>query len=537
MNQDFKIVQSVKNDIKKNEKETLEKIKDESIKQANKELVNANNETNTQQNNENFTNYETFINKVSVETEYDFEKYNSYTDAVNKCLSKKGRLCYPGEVSSGNGSAYGLFNLNDKNEFGEENHPKYTESQCKILGLNFDETKKRCYINENNKNNELDMLSTVNIKDGKKVPLWLPISLDNNGNAQYMNIGEGVTDTDIGFTTTEESKIKSNQKLLLKCCDVGETSLCEGNRTLLTLMDKDIQKLNKNLQELNQSSDSNKEIQIKMITEKIKELNAERNNLQKKLWMECDKHNYFDALTSLKNFRKIYKELFNEHKRAVYNRTLIENKMMKYIYFEGSDGKRYVENDSTRSRKRKGLIPDLETEIKKYKKIIKEELERIENCPVPNSYNNSILDGKGPSCEDLANKENPTEIPFAQQPKEEVENKKCSPNDIKNYLINSGKLSQETVIKLLQMSNVNNLLKDTDIRNHKDFYKYIKSSKINSCPKADKDAKITINQKTIKDFNIKDHQDYNKYIRLDNLPENRVPAANMKLWKKLKGLN
>jgi hypothetical protein len=86
------------------------------------------------------------------------------------------------------------------------------------------------------------------------------------------------------------------------------------------------------------------------------------------------------------------------------------------------------------------------------------------------------------------------------------------------------------------MSNINNLLKDTDIRNHKDFYKYVKSSKINSCPKADKDAKITINQKTVKDFNIKDHPEYNKYIRLDTLPENRVPAENMKLWKKLKGL-
>ena len=42
-----------------------------------------------------------------------------------------------------------------------------------------------------------------------------------------------------------------------------------------------------------------------MKNEKIKELNGEREELQKKLWIECDKHNYFDALTSLKNFRKI----------------------------------------------------------------------------------------------------------------------------------------------------------------------------------------------------------------------------------------
>lgn len=560
MDKDFKLVQSVQNDVKENEKESKEKIKKEAQREAEKQLVNKKVQstvtpTQSQQQqasaqagatqtgsaqagsaqagaaqtvNETFSNYEPFSNEISVETEFDFDGYNDYTDAVNKCISNKGRLCHAKEVSPGNsGTTNYNFYLNSTSF---DNHPEYNKQKCQILGLNYDENTKRCWYSD--QVNDPNLLPTMNIdNEGNKAPLWLPITMDEKDGIQFMNIAKGVSGVNVGDIEKDPTKIKPSERKLLKCCNVGNTSLCDGNRTRLRLMERDLKKLNQQITNL-QSTNADP-IRIKVAEEKRKELNEEMSKIQKKLWTECDKHNYYEALMSLKNFRKIYKELVNEHDKAVYNRSIIEKQMMKFIYFEDEQGVKHVENDSTRSRKRKGLIPDLENEIKKYKKLIKNELERIENCPVPNPY---AVDGAKPSCRTLAKRERPTELPFAQQPKEEVENKKCTPNDIKNYLINSGKLSPETIVKLLQMSNTTNLLKDKDIRQHKDFFKYIKSSKVNSCPKAGKDAKITIKQKTVNDFNIKDHPDYKKHVRLDTLPENRVPKESMELWKKLKGL-
>ena len=302
-----------------------------------------------------------------------------------------------------------------------DNHPEYNKQKCQILGLNYDENTKRCWHSNKDKENELKLLPTMNINsEGNKAPLWLPITMDEKDGIQFMNIAKGVSGVDVGAIEKDPTKIKPSERKLLKCCNVGNTSLCDGNRTRLRLMERDLKKLNQQITNL-QSTNADP-IRIKVAEEKRKELNEEMNKIQKKLWTECDKHNYYEALMSLKNFRKIYKELVNEHDKAVYNRSIIEKQMMKFIYFEDEQGVKHVENDSTRSRKRKGLIPDLENEIKKYKKLIKNELERIENCPVPNPY---VVDGAKPSCKTLAKRERPTELPFAQQPKEEVENKKC----------------------------------------------------------------------------------------------------------------
>ena len=523
MDKDFKLVQSVRNDVVKTDDANNDKIKNDSLIEANRALV------------EKFSNIEgmvsdnrsqskELVNEVTVETDFDFNGYNDYTDAVNKCISNKGRLCHAKEVTQGNGGTTNHNFYLNSDSFDE--HPTYTKQQCHTLGLNYDESSKRCY-GENI--GETKLLPTVNInKSGEKEALWLPISLDNEG-LQFMNIAKNDKGIKVGEINRDATQISQSGRKLLKCCDVGNTSLCEGNKTRLKLLEDDYADLGKQIADL--KTNNANVVQIKMKEEQRNEIKLKMNKLQKKIWVECDKYNYHDALTTLKNYRKLYKQLVNEHERAKYNRSMIEKQMMKYIYYEDANNVKYVENDSIRSRKRKGMIPDLEQDMFKYKNMIKKELSRIENCPTSNPY---LVDGVKPSCKTLATSEKPTEMSFAQQPIK-VENKKCSPLDIKNYLMNSGILNKKMVNKLVQISSPMNLLKDKDIRQHKDFYKYVKSNKVNSCPKTDENSKIVIKQKTIKDFDIKNHPEHDKYVRLDTIPRHRVPDKYMEQWKLLKG--
>ena len=141
--------------------------------------------------------------------------------------------------------------------------------------------------------------------EGNKSPLWLPITMDDKDGIQFMNIAKGVNNIDVGTIEKDPKKIKSSERKLLKCCNVGNTSLCDGNRTRLRLMERDLKKLNQQITDL-KSSDADP-IRVKMAEEKRKELSGDISVIQKKLWTECDKHNYYEALMSLKNFRKIYK--------------------------------------------------------------------------------------------------------------------------------------------------------------------------------------------------------------------------------------
>jgi hypothetical protein len=533
MEKDFKLIPSVPSDINKGEKEIQEKIKENAQKQANKELLKKNLAS---QNKESFKNYEGFANEIPVQNEYDFTGYNNYTEVVDKCINVGGRLCSEKEILPGGKDSKivnTLFNLNDEGTF-KENHPKYTEAKCNSLGLKYDDNTKHCY--DTDKINDTKSLPPMNYNDsGNGEELWMPISLDNYSNIRFMNISNN-SSTDVGVILKDQTEIetnimgKPNTRKIFKCCGVGKTTSCEGNKTKLQLLEKKytnaLNKYKKLVKDFEEKKVSN--IIVKKAENSMNKIKKERDDIQEQIWIKCDKQNYYDALSSLKKYRGEYNKLVNEHKIAKINRVTIENQMMKFIYFEDGEGKKHVENDSSFSRKRKGLIPDLESEIKLYKKMIKNELERIQNCPTANPYNISKeVEGGKPSCERLAQQEKPTELSFAQQPKQ-ADNRKCSPVDIKNYILNSGMLDQSSISRLIEMSNPSNLLKDKDIREHKDFYKFVKLNKVNRCPKAGKDAEITIKQKTVKDFNIKDHPDYEKYTHIDAVPKHRIPEKYLK---------
>lgn len=148
-----------------------------------------------------------------------------------------------------------------------------------------------------------------------------------------------------------------------------------------------------------------------------------------------------------------------------------------------------------------GQIPALQKSLKDTQTAIAVQIARYKNCP-----------GQ-PTCGMPVNKNlaSPGET-----------SGKCDPDALKSALLSNPSLTPEKLQLLTTLLSPQNILKSTDIRQHRDFYKLVKTQNVQPCGSL---GTGEVNQPDVFNFNIEDHPDFKakRFIPLISVPISRVP--------------
>lgn len=481
---------------------------------------------------EQFQNNETEeIKKVSIENKYTVEDIDTHANAREKCLNKGGRLCKFEEIFP--------YSIDSAPSVGFDN---LTEKECTLMGGYYDDNKCRdeagieLKIPQYIKYNEDQMTKTGN---KTKHTLYVPILSNTGTENQWAVISNGEDSSDrIGSVidnpnwSLSEGNYNDNKKVNI-CCGIGTIGKCEGYESRKKLYTSKLNTYKNKLEYAN--SIGNKE-NIKLYTDLVTKFEKNLKTIQTKIDKECLRENYYISVQEYNKYREEFEKLVNRLNIEIANREAIEEKIMDLLRYENSDGSERrlppevlgEDQDSVKNMVRAGLIADLENEIARLQKLIENEIERIKKCPKDESLEN---------CNKIATSGESHELQFAKQPGFfDAEKAKCSPDMIRKLILGNKNIKGDDYEKVFNVTKTRNILKNMNIKDHKDFKGLLELSKIQECPR--EGSEITIKQPEADDYNIKEHPDVKsgKYVKLTEVPLSRVPEDKKELWKKLKGM-
>ena len=504
-----------------------------------------NNQTTGNASSEAFVNYENFdvyepfqsnedtgMKKVSIENKYTIEDVDTHANAREKCLNKGGRLCKFEEIFP--------YSIDSAPSVGFDN---LTEKECKLMGGNFENNKCRdeagieLKIPQYIKYNEDQMT-----KKGEKSKhtLYVPILSNTGVENQWAVVSSGDDSTDrIGSVidnpswSLSEGSYNDNKKVNI-CCGIGTIGKCEGYNSRKKLYTS---KLSTYKNKLEYAKSIGNKDNINLYTDLVTKFEKNLKAIQMKIDKECLRENYYVSVQEYNKYRDEFEKLVNRLNVEISNREAIEDKIMVLLRYESSDGseKRLPpeilgeEQDSVKNMIRAGLIADLENEIARAQKLIEKEIDRIKKCP---------KDETQEKCNKIATSGESHELQFAKQPGFfDSSKEKCSPDMIRKLILGNKNIKSDDYEKVFNVTKTRNILKNMNIKDHKDFKGLLELSKIKECPR--EGSEVTIKQPTADDFNIRAHPDVKsgKYVKLSEVPLSRVPEDKKELWRKLKGFN
>ena len=471
------------------------------------------------------------LKKVSIENKFTIEDIDTHANAREKCLNKGGRLCKFEEVFP--------YSVNSAPSVGFDN---LTEDECKQMGGIYENKKCRdeagipLNIPQYIKYNE-DQMNKLG--DKTRHTLYVPILSNTGKENQWAVISSGEDSTDtIGsiidnpdWSLTEDS-YNDNKKVNI-CCGIGTIGKCEGYNSRKKLYTT---KLNLYKSKLDNAKSIGNQQSEQIYTKLVNKFEKNLKFIQMKIDKECLRENYHKSIVEYNKYREEFEKLVKLLNIKISNREEIEEKIMEYLRYESKDGSERrlppevvgEKPETVNNMVRAGLIADLENEIVRLQKLIEKEIDRIKKCPKDETQEN---------CDKIATSGESHELEFAQQPGFFDSSKaKCSPDMIRKLILGNKNIKSDDYEKVFNVTKTRNILKNMNIKDHKDFKGLLDLSKIKECPR--EGSKVTIKQPVADDFNIKAHPDVKsgKYVKLTEVPLSRVPEDKKDLWKKLRGL-
>lgn len=425
---------------------------------------------------------------IDIDKTYDKSNALSYAAAAETCANRGGRLCNVDEIcdaGAGKRPKVGYESLN--------------KADCNAAGGTYNDVGQFCGTQASGGSAPFLIpagQAYVPVNDADNT--WVNISGDDyksmcktyesiNGNKPAWGL------------TSEDNPSKRN----LVCCDVGELTPCEI--------------LANNLKVINDKLEITTDPTLKTA------LQNQKQDIINQQMKTCMTETYIKAVTDLSDAERIYSDLMNRVNIEKSDNAVLRKQLFDLSSVVDKNGKQFFDSDHAKANKGvpyddgsfkpTGQIPTLQQALKDTQTAIAQQIARYNACP-----------GQ-PTCDPPTKK---SLIPPGQT------STKCDPDALKSALLSNPSLTPEKLQLLTTLLSPQNILKSTDIRQHKDFYKLVKAQNVQPCNSL---GTGPVNQPDISSFNIEDHPDFKakRFIPLISVPISRVPQDRLSDAQRLLG--
>lgn len=436
---------------------------------------------------------------IQIEPKYERSQSRSYIAAREYCSKKGGRLCNFDEicdVGPGGRPRVGFESLNPE--------------ECVSAGGIYNTQGNYCGTAESEGASPFVIPAGntyIPIEDeGDTSNSWVNVSGDDMNQIckPYSSINAG--ESPKWGNTTEDVPQKRN----IICCGIGKLSECDK-------LVNDLETIRDQLQSTDPAD-----------TTQLGQLNSQKDDLEQQRLQKCVTETYLKAVDDLASAEGLYRKLVDRVKEANVDKDEVIRLLMDLYSVSDKDGKKYLNESDAKSKNAltfdddtfhpMGKIPDLQAILEDVQKQITAQIARYNACPKP------------PTCPGL-----PVGNMLGMSSPVNASDGKCDPRQLRESILANAYLTPTKLNSLKTLLSPENILKGTDIRNHKDFHNLVNQRNLRSC------TSLPSGQAKMQDmsqFNIEDHQDFvkDKYIPLTSVDISRVPGNRQSDARRLSGL-
>ena len=285
---------------------------------------------------------------------------------------------------------------------------------------------------------------------------------------------------------------RCSSKRSVICCGIGKLSPCDKLvADLQTITDK-----------LKSTTDPST----------ISSLQSSKNDLLNQQLKICLTETYLKAVNDMTDAEAVYQRLISRLNASKGDNASLLQSIYVLSSVVDKNNKAFLDADDAKSNKgvpfddgtfkSVGQLQDLQVALTNTQKAIAAQVALLQSCPVK------------PSCPGPPN--NIIQAPPAG-------GLTCDPAKLKTAIFADPSMTPEKLQLLQNLLTPENILKGTDIRTHKDFYKLVQSSNVQPCTDL---GSGDIEKTPISNFNIEDHPDFKKnhFVPLLSVPLSRVPT-------------
>ena len=378
--------------------------------------------------------------RIDIDDKYNI-KSRSWDDSKTYCENRGGRLCSSNELTIG-GSGY----------IPRTGFDSLSARDCLEMGGIYNEEKGYCGTASSEGKDRMILVDNY---------MWAPV---NDRENEWVFVGTKDKSGDeklewVGKTYKEIFNKQPEWGLNYQNKEYKRASICCGIKSLSRCDKLKIYQKNYDARINNEQDESLKERLVRRKNQYVEEYNR-----------DCRNETYFDVNKQLNMYKDQYNNIINQLGNTRTDKENLIRNLKELKSYEDSEGNRYLEKvinkydeSGNPVYKTYGKIPDLVRKIVGTRQAIVAEKERQKNCP------------KDMDCTEVVKVE----------PKDKVHpleiEQECTADDLRDALLDSRALDKQSYDDLKNILSTENIMKNLNIKNHRDYYKYVNRDKVRPC--------------------------------------------------------